>query len=181
MTTNTAIEDSGLMLGEGWRDRIEAAVRRRIRRFIKEMLEVEPRDALGRERHVRLKTTLRTAVERSERFGDEKAASGVSIVYSKRHRHGNRERELMGTFGTVSIAVPRAHLDTADGNTTECPNKILPGYRRARRRSKLRPPVGISPGCSTRRVDRALAALEPSPRREMRRRAAIGDLKDARL
>ena len=48
MTTDTAIEDSGLLLGEGWRDRIEAGVRGRIRGFIEEMLEAELLQALGR-------------------------------------------------------------------------------------------------------------------------------------
>jgi len=37
----TAIEDSGLVLVEGWRDRIEAGARGRIRGFIEEMLEAE--------------------------------------------------------------------------------------------------------------------------------------------
>ena len=50
MTTDTAIEDLGLLLGEGWRDRIEAGVRGRIRGFIEEMLEAELLQALGRER-----------------------------------------------------------------------------------------------------------------------------------
>jgi hypothetical protein len=31
----------GLLLGDGWRDRIEAGVRGRIRRIIEEMLEAE--------------------------------------------------------------------------------------------------------------------------------------------
>ncbi len=52
MTTDTAIEDSGILLGEGWRDRIEAGVRGRIRGFIEKMLEAEPLQALGRERYV---------------------------------------------------------------------------------------------------------------------------------
>jgi hypothetical protein len=37
MTTDTAIEDSGLLLGEGWRDRIEPGVRGRICGFIEEI------------------------------------------------------------------------------------------------------------------------------------------------
>jgi hypothetical protein len=78
MTTDTAIEDSGLLLGEGWRDRIEAGVRGRIRSFIEEILEGELRHALGRERYVRLKTTSRTAVERSEGLGDEEAEGNAA-------------------------------------------------------------------------------------------------------
>jgi hypothetical protein len=35
------------------------------------------------------------------------------------HRHGHRSRSLLGTFGRVEVAVPRARLDTAEGKTTE--------------------------------------------------------------
>jgi transposase-like protein len=159
MTTDTAIEDSGLLLGEGWRDRIEAGVRGRIRGFIEEMLEAELRDALGRERYVRLKITSGAAVARSEGLGDEEAARGVSVVPTRGHRHGNRERELMGTFGTVTIAVPRARLDTADGKTTEWQNKTLPAYRRRTKEIEALIAGSYLAGCNTRRVGRALAAL----------------------
>ena len=159
MTTDTAIGDSSLLLGEGWRDRIEAGVRGRIRGFIEEMLEAELLQALGRERYVRLKTTSRAAVERSEGLGDEEAARGVSVVPAKGHRHGNRERELMGTFGTVTIAVPRARLDTADGKTTEWQNKTVPAYRRRTKEIEALIAGSYLAGCNTRRVGRALAAL----------------------
>jgi putative transposase len=159
MTTDTAIEDSSLLLGEGWRDRIEAGVRGRIRGFIEEMLEAELRHALGRERYVRLKTTSGAAVARSEGLGDEEAARGVTVAPAKGHRHGNRERELMGTFGTVTIAVPRARLDTADGKTTEWQNKTLPAYRRRTKEIEALIAGSYLAGCNTRRVGRALAAL----------------------
>jgi putative transposase len=159
MTTDTAIEDSGLLLGEGWRDRIEAGVRGRIRGFIEEMLEAELLQALGRERYVRLKTTSGAAVARSEGHGDEEAARGVTVAPAKGHRHGNRERELMGTFGTVTIAVPRARLDTADGKTTEWQNKTLPAYRRRTKEIEALIAGSYLAGCNTRRVGRALAAL----------------------
>lgn len=159
MTTDTAIEDSSLLLGEGWRDRIEAGVRGRIRGFIEEMLEAELLQALGRERYVRLKTTLGAAVERSEGLGNEAAACGVTVVPTKGHRHGNRERELMGTFGTVTIAVPRARLDTAEGKTTEWQNKTLPAYRRRTKEIEALIAGSYLAGCNTRRVGRALAAL----------------------
>jgi transposase-like protein len=159
MTTDTAIEDSGLLLGEGWRDRIEAGVRGRIRGFIEEMLEAELLQALGRERYVRLKITSGAAVARSEGLGDEEAARGVTVVPAKGHRHGNRERELMGTFGTVTIAVPRARLNTADGKTTEWQNKTLPAYRRRTKEIEALIAGSYLAGCNTRRVGRALAAL----------------------
>jgi transposase-like protein len=148
MTTDTAIEDSGLLLGEGWRDRIEAGVRGRIRGFIEEMLEAELLQALGRERYVRLKITSGAAVARSEGLGDEEAARGVTVVPAKGHRHGNRERELMGTFGTVTIAVPRARLNTS-----------VPAYRRRTKEIEALIAGSYLAGCNTRRVGRALAAL----------------------
>ena len=159
MTTDTAIEDSGLLLGEGWRDRIEAGVRGRIRGFIEEMLEAELSQALGRGRYVRLKTAAVEPAERSERLGDEGAASGETAVRAKGHRHGNRERELTGTFGTVTVAVPRARLDTAEGRTTEWQNKTLPAYRRRTKEIEALIAGSYLAGCNTRRVGRALAAL----------------------
>ena len=159
MTTDTAIEDLGLLLGEGWRDRIEAGVRGRIRGFIEEMLEAELSAALGRGRYVRLKTALVEPAATAERLGDEGAASGETVVRAKGHRHGNRERELMGTFGTVTVAVPRARLDTAEGRTTEWQNKTLPAYRRRTKEIEALIAGSYLAGCNTRRVGRALAAL----------------------
>ena len=159
MTTDTAIEDSGLLLGEGWRDRIEAGVRGRIRGFIEEMLEAELFEALGRGRYVRFKTAPGAPEARSEGLGDEGAALGAAAVPSNGHRHGNRERELMGTFGTVTIAVPRASLDIADGKTTEWQNKTLPAYRRRTKEIEALIAGSYLAGCNTRRVGRALAAL----------------------
>ena len=137
MTTDTAIEDSGLLLGEGWRDRIEAGVRGRIRGFIEEMLEAELLQALGRERYVRLKITSGAAVARSEGLGDEEAARGVTVVPAKGHRHGNRERELMGTSvrSRSPCRAPGSTPATAkrpSGRTRRC--RPIDG---ARRRSKL--------------------------------------------
>jgi hypothetical protein len=49
MTTDTA----NVLDGEGWRDGLEAGVRRRIRGFIEELLEEELTAALGRARYGR--------------------------------------------------------------------------------------------------------------------------------
>jgi putative transposase len=42
------------------------------------------------------------------------------------HRDGRRERQVMGSFGATTVAVPRARLAAADGGTTEWVNKTLP-------------------------------------------------------
>src|SRR4051794_16051718 len=75
-------ERPALLAGEGWFDPIEAGLRERIRGFIEELLEQELTEALGRRRHGR--------------------------GPSPGHRHGHRERRLTGSFGPVTIAVPRA-------------------------------------------------------------------------
>jgi hypothetical protein len=46
--------------------------------------------------------------------GKEEESAGVAG-----HRHGSRTRSLMGTFGPIEIAVPRARLTTPEGKTTE--------------------------------------------------------------
>src|SRR5258706_9792206 len=99
MTTGTANADSSLLLGEGWRDRIEAGGRERIRGFIEEMLEAELAQALGRERYVRLKTAPGAPVEAAERLGDEGAAVGATTAPATGPRPGRRRARLVGTLG----------------------------------------------------------------------------------
>ena len=79
--------------GDAWFDPIEAGIRGRIRGFIETMLEEELAAALGRGRYER---------------GDTKG-----------HRHGKRERQLLGSFGPIIVEVPRARLTEADGSTHE--------------------------------------------------------------
>jgi len=50
-------------------------------------------------------------------------ASGAQRV--TRHRHGHRSRSLLGTFGQVEIAMPRARLNTPEGQTTEWKSRAL--------------------------------------------------------
>jgi transposase-like protein len=158
MTTDTAIGDSSLLLGGGWRDRIEAGVRERIRGFIEGLLEAELAQALGRGRYVRLKTTPGAAAERAEGLGNEEVAEAAAVA-AKGHRHGTRTRALMGTFGTVTVAVPRARLAVADGKTIEWRNKTPPAYRRRTREIETLIAGSYLSGTNTRRVGRALAAL----------------------
>src|SRR5829696_10058284 len=88
-------------------DPLEAGVRTRIRSFIEERLEAELDAALGRKRYERGRTP---ETEPSA----EAARSPVSG-----HRRGHRARSLMGTFGAVTVCVPRARLATPDGGTQE--------------------------------------------------------------
>src|SRR3954470_15552218 len=76
-----------LFAGEAWFDPIEAGVRDRIRGFIEAMLEEELTAALGRGRY-----------ERGE---------------GKGHRHGRRERQLLGSFGPARVSQPPARVAEA--------------------------------------------------------------------
>src|SRR5438045_960722 len=108
MTTNTTFQaepaaETALFLGADWFDPLEAGVRTRIRAFIEELLEAELEAALGRKRYARGATP-------EKRPSAEAVRAPVSG-----HRHGHRERTLMGTFGAVTVCVPRARLATPDG------------------------------------------------------------------
>jgi putative transposase len=131
-------------LGGDWFDALEAGVRLRIRGSIEELLEAELDAALSRKRYERLPAG-----------GAGAAAPGRPAG----HRHGHRERRLLGTFGPVAIRVPRARLATAEGGTTEWRNGTIPAYRRRTRRADALIAGAYLAGTNTRRVRRALAAL----------------------
>jgi putative transposase len=74
------------------------------------MFEAELDEVLARSRYAR---------RGKPAVGDGKAV-GV-----RGHRHGHRSRTLLGTFGRMEIAMPRARLDTADGRKTEWKSRTL--------------------------------------------------------
>ena len=78
-------------------------VRERVREFIEAMVEAELEAVLSRPRYVRSGKPSNTE-------------AGVGVMG---HRHGHRSRSLLGTFGQVEIAMPRARLNTPEGKTTE--------------------------------------------------------------
>lgn len=51
-------------------------------------------------------------------------------------RHGHCARQLVGTFGPVTLSVPRARLAGADGRTLEWHNQTIPAYRRLTKRAE---------------------------------------------
>src|SRR3954463_16482415 len=150
MTTNTTSQaehaaETELFLGADWFDPLEAGGRTRIRSFIEELLEAELEAALSRKRYAR-----RSAPENGA--DGEEARPPVS-------GHGHRERGLMGTFGAVTVRVPRARLATPEGGTKEWRNASLPAYQRMTRRAEALIAGAYLSGTNTRRVRRALAAL----------------------
>jgi len=134
MTETTSISDAVPFLGADWFDPLEAAVRQQVRGFIEGLLEEELAAALGRGRYER------TA-----------AAFGA--------RNGHRERQLLGSFGPLTVSVPRARLCDADGRPGEWRSKTLPAYKRLTKQAEALIAGAYLAGTNTRRVRRALAAL----------------------
>src|SRR4029453_18604709 len=99
--STTKSSDAMLFAGEAWFDPIEASLRGRVRDFIQDLLEEELAAALGRGRY------QRRSQKEAPASAPEPSAAG--------HRHGHRSRRLVGSFGAVEIAVPRARLAAADG------------------------------------------------------------------
>src|SRR4051795_10453234 len=141
--------NSPLFLGEGWFDPIEIGIRERIRGFIEELAEEELNDALGRTRYQRPGSPVLTPGSAGP--GAARTATG--------YRHGRRERQLLGSFGPVTISVPRARLDNAEGATQEWRSRVLPRYARMTKQVEALIAGAYLSGANTRRVRRALGAL----------------------
>ena len=126
--------------GEAWFDPIEVAIRDRVRGFIEELVEAELDDALGRSRY-------------------QRAAAAPAARDPAGYRHGRRARQLLGSFGAVTIRVPRARLNEADGMSREWRSEALPRYARMTRQVEALIAGAYLSGTNTRRVRRALGAL----------------------
>jgi putative transposase len=120
-------------VGSEWFDPLEEAVRSQVRSFIEQLLEEELEAALGRGRY-----------ERGAR--------------SNGRRHGHRPRQLVTTFGPLSLSVPRARLHDEAGEQ-EWKSALLPAYKRLSRRAEALIAEAYLAGMNTRRVRRALAKL----------------------
>ena len=99
-------------LFDNWFDPIESGVRERVRGFIEELIRCELDAALARPRYGRAKNT---------------DSGPVNLIG---HRHGSRTRSLTGSFGKTELTVPRARLQTRDGNSTEWHSQVLRSYQR---------------------------------------------------
>ncbi len=134
-STRTEADGTVLFAGEGWFDPIEAGIRDRVRGFIEALIGQELETALGRGRYER------------------------GVEEPKGYRNGTRERQLLGSFGSVQISVPRARMATAGGDTQEWRSAALPRYARMTRQVEALMAGAYLAGSNTRRVKRALAAL----------------------
>jgi len=141
----THAAETSPQLFDDWFDPIEFGVRSRVRDFIETMMEEELDAVLSRPRYGRIVPTA------SKKAGSAEGATG--------HRHGHRSRTLLGTFGPVEVAMPRARLNAADGGTTEWKSKVLKAYQRRTIAADAVIAATYLAGTNTRRVRRALTAL----------------------
>ena len=135
MNKNTETSAFSLLANEAGYDPIEDRLRENIRATIEAVFEEELAQFLGRCRYDR---------------GNE-ATPG--------YRHGHRERQLIGTFGTETVSVPRARVVTEDGKTKEWRSKALPRYQRLTKKAEALIASVYLAGTNTRRVKRALYGL----------------------
>ena len=123
------------LAGEAGFDPIEERLRTNVRSTIEAVFEEELATFLGRLRYDR---------------GDGPA---------KGYRHGHRERQLTGTFGTETVRVPRARIEDETGKVTEWRSKALPRYQRLTKKAEALIAAVYLAGTNTRRVKRALFGL----------------------
>ena len=132
--------ESPVLLGEAWFDPIEMGIRDQIRGFIEALVDEELNEALGRARY-------------------ERPAGADAVAETVGYRHGRRDRQLLGSFGPVTISLPRARLRDADGRRQEWRSNVLPRYARMTKQVEALIAGAYLSGTNTRRVRRALAAL----------------------
>src|SRR5258707_8836873 len=134
MTKDTASGAQVRLRGADWFDPVEAGIGQRIGSLIENMLEEELAATLGRGRYDRSADTAG-------------------------HRNGHRDRQLLGTFGSMTVSVPRARVTDSDGKQAEWRSKALPAYKRLTVQAERLIVGAYLAGTNTRRVRRALAAL----------------------
>jgi transposase-like protein len=135
MTQITEASRLALLACEEGFDPIEDRLRANIRGTIEAVFDEELNGFLGRLRYCR-------------------TAGAV-----KGYRHGNRDRQIVGTFGTETISVPRARIEDEAGRVSEWRSKALPRYQRLTKTAGALIASVYLAGTNTRRVKCALFAL----------------------
>ena len=128
-----ALPHPEIFTGDGWIDPLEAEIRGRIQGFIEAIVEEELERVLPRGRY--------------ERGSADAPGTGICG-----HRHGHRKRTLRGTFGEVTVTLPRARLINPDGTTREWKNATIPAYQRRTRQVDALIASTYLSGTNTRRV-----------------------------
>lgn len=135
MTYHTDMPSSSLLSDGGSYDPIEDRLRANVRATIEALFEEELAAFIGRCRYGR----------------GEASKTG--------YRHGHRDRQLTGTFGTETVRVPRARIEDDAGKISEWHSKALPRYRRITKKAEALIAAVYLAGTNTRRVKRALFGL----------------------
>ena len=135
MTKNTDTSLLALLANEVGYDPIEDRLRHNIRATIEALFEEELAAFIGRCRYGRGGTT------------------------KKGYRNGHRDRQLVGTFGTETVSVPRARIENEEGKITEWRSKALPRYQRLTKTAEALIASVYLARTNTRRVKRALYGL----------------------
>ncbi len=138
MNDNTESSTVSLLPDEVGFGPIEDRLRASVRATIEAMFEQELAEFLGRLRYGRGGDTV------------------------KGYRHGHRERQLTGTFGTFgteTMRVLRAGVENETGQIGEWRSKALPRYQRLTKTAEALIAAVYLAGTNTRRVKRALFGL----------------------
>ena len=135
MTQITDTSTTALLASEVGCDPIEDRLRQNIRATIAAVFEEELAEVIGRCRY------------------------GRGAGARKGYRHGHRDRQLIGTFGTETVSVPRGRVEDDAGKITEWRSKALPRYQRLTRKAEALIAAVYLSGTNTRRVKRALVGL----------------------
>lgn len=135
MTKNTDVSSLALLANEAGYDPIEDRLRQNIRVTIEALFEEELDAFIGRCRYGR---------GGAKRMG---------------YRNGHRERQVVGTFGTETVSVPRARVEDEAGKITEWRSKALVRYQRLTKKAEALIASVYLAGTNTRRVKRALYGL----------------------
>jgi len=95
---------------------------------------------------------------------EELAALGGRQRYQRQgeargYRNGHRDRHLVGTFGPVTVSLPRARLHEVDGGEREWKSAHVPACKRLTKGAEAVIAGAYLAGTITRRVRRALAGL----------------------
>ena len=135
MKDDTSTPSPALLSSDPGHDPIEDRLRQNIRATIEALFEEELAEFIGR-----------------CRYGRENGAR-------KGYRHGRRDRQITGTFGTETISVPRARVEDETGKVGEWRSKALPRYQRLTKKAEALIASVYLAGTNTRRVKRALHGL----------------------
>jgi len=135
MKDDTLTPSPALLSSDPGHDPIEDRLRQNIRATIEALFEEELAEFIGRCRY------------------------GRNDGAKKGYRHGRRDRQITGTFGTQTISVPRARIEDEEGKASEWRSKALPRYQRLTKKAEALIASVYLAGTNTRRVKRALHGL----------------------